>query len=100
LTQIENLKQAICIHRVLVPDKYRGQGIGRTGRLYSRSLLRNLGYETRIAFVRDNNIAARKMVERTGAKSQGQLWRIKLFNRQFFRKVTKGNQDKNLQGSN
>lgn len=100
LARTKSLQHAICIYRILVPVKYRGQGIGRAGRFFSRSLLRNLGYKTRISFVKDNNIAARKMTERDGAKPQEQLRRIKLFNQQFLRQVTKKNQDKRAKVSN
>lgn len=100
LARTKSLQHAICIYRILVPVKYRSQGIGRAGRFFSRSLLRQLGYNTRISFVRDNNIAAHKMTEKDGVKSQEQLWRIKLFNRQFFRHIAKENQDKRAKVSN
>lgn len=81
------LKNAVYSYRTLVPSKYRQMGLGKRGIAFAEKIAGDLGYEKIVGFVREDNLASKKMLESRGWIVDGKLLRRVILGRGFLKVI-------------
>ncbi|MBW2184952.1 MAG: GNAT family N-acetyltransferase [Deltaproteobacteria bacterium] len=80
--KVKSLERSVCIYKVLVPQEFRNMKVGRAGIEFVERISHDLGYNEILGYVLFDNIASKKMFEKSGWNVVGELRKFILFGRQ------------------